>query len=648
MVPTPRDELVAFARALERHVMTEGRAEQTDEIARRSVDELLVKTRSLKPRDSLSCDLYALVMVHLTRVIIAREPRATALDECLTLSIEAVMTAFHASSPPQSPPDAPTTARGFGLVDPAVFLSAFRRVLSSSSAVWVDMGVTIAVCSLVLQRQRRTSSAALSMSQIQELLDACLAGGSDESGARSAVLLQALLVAIERQDDDRATALLRQGVSVDAAAAGAMGALRFWYGVLLARAGRRHAARAQLQLAIRDDVAPALALQLCALLALQDDDVDAATDDLQRCLEASGDDCAAMFNVAMLLKRLPRDLETAATRFQLLEFCERQMQRKPESAEEMATSVEVVGASELQRLLPAARDHVDPLALMREMALAAMDAGAWEDARDQFQRLVRETQMTGEDASDIERQLAYVLLQCNQPEDALAACDRVLDRLVKQNSSAHRRHPAELELLFLKADALLCLEQVPACTTLLETQLQPQIDQALEGDNSHWLRKQHTQLINNLAVVLSCQPEGTTRATALLRDGVRRYPDDHRLAFNLALLLWREQQHDAACTVWFAARGWSLRMTHDDLRAMLDAVEESSHAQDVALAVTMLEEAHALTSHVEDADGDGGLLAQQTRFLDALVLDHWARVQRESPQIATLTAKYVEYLESLE
>ncbi|GLE01946.1 hypothetical protein PINS_up010784 [Pythium insidiosum] len=206
-----------------------------------------------------------------------------------------------------------------------------------------------------------------------------------------------------------------------------------------------------------------------------------------------------------------------------------------------------------------------------------------------------------------------------------------------------------MELLFLKGDALLCVEQLAACVSLLETRLQPLIEQRMQHDrSSDALRSQHVQLLNNLAIAMSCDPDGVARAVTMLRDGVRRYPEDRRLAFNLTLLLWRQQQHDAACTVWFAARGWSLQMTHDDLRGMLDAVEESSRAQDVALAASMLEEPHVLSSHVEDIDGGGSLAPQQMRFLDALVLDHWARVQRESPQIGALTAKYIAFLESLE
>ncbi|GLE01945.1 hypothetical protein PINS_up010783 [Pythium insidiosum] len=295
MAPQSHDGLEAFARALERHATETSRATRDDEIARRSLHELLAKTRSLKPHGASAtpqrCDLYALALVHLTRVAFTREFSASALEACAALAIDAVLTAFHALDPTQSPSlestaAASSAARGAGLVDPFVFLSAFRRVLSASPTptVWTDLGVSIAVCSLVLQRQRSTSSStALSIHEIQELLDVCISVASDTNNgrdARAAYLLQALLVAIERREEDRATALLRQGVAAeqeDASAASA-GPLRFWYAVLLGRTGRHHAARAQLQLAVRDDFfSPTLAFQLSALLALRDDDVDGAT-----------------------------------------------------------------------------------------------------------------------------------------------------------------------------------------------------------------------------------------------------------------------------------------------------------------------------------------------------------------------------------
>lgn len=226
--------------------------------------------------------------------------------------------------------------------------------------------------------------------------------------------------------------------------------------------------------------------------------------------------------------------------------------------------------------------------------------------------------------------------------------------------------PEWLLVLLYKADALLCLERVQECCQFLQQRVEPRIVQLLElrklrvsmeTDESRTdldeLVASHTQVLNNLAVVTACTTrleapdggDGVDAAIGLLRTGIQLYPHALSLTFNLVLLLWRKEQREAACAIWFEARGWSLRMDAADVADDRKALEMVAAAEEAAIAAAASSRPQ-LSEHVRaHDDGEDGVASQQLLYLDALVLNHWGKVQGSRAMQTSM--RYVQYLDSL-
>jgi hypothetical protein len=228
------------------------------------------------------------------------------------------------------------------------------------------------------------------------------------------------------------------------------------------------------------------------------------------------------------------------------------------------------------------------------------------------------------------------LLQCNRPTEALAQCEL-----------ATEEEEEDVWVHFYKADALLCLERVDECAVHLASVIQPLVANRLctQRSSSHdaeELGALHTQLLNNLAVAQVCCGE-IDAAVATLRECSRQYPRDLAVQFNLTLLLWRLGRHDAACALWFQARGWNSQMDVGDMRNQQKALDWVAQVENEALSSAT----HAkIDAHVSDSSNTSGAVDdRQLRSLDALVLHHWGTAQ--DALVAKTAAQYVDFLETL-
>lgn len=217
------------------------------------------------------------------------------------------------------------------------------------------------------------------------------------------------------------------------------------------------------------------------------------------------------------------------------------------------------------------------------------------------------------------------------------------------------KHARTIILIHLyKADALLCLERVEACQHYLKKVVSPLItkhqtmiperrDIKNEASSSGEVARCHIQLLNNLAVATVCC-EGADQGITILRQAIDQYPSSLVLQFNLALLLWRTNQKETACTMWIEARGWNLQTKAEDLPAQEELQRVLALAagdnQTIGSAKSAL-----ISEHVSDSQGQEGVTEHQLVCLDTLVLDYWRNV-RDSAAIEN-SLLYVKYLESL-
>lgn len=231
----------------------------------------------------------------------------------------------------------------------------------------------------------------------------------------------------------------------------------------------------------------------------------------------------------------------------------------------------------------------------------------------------------------------------------------------------------EVSLLLIhlyRADALLSLERVLDCHQYLRETVEPRIRKLLpqpQRQPQHQPSNRskpkltsespteevaacHIQLLNNLAVVTACQDDddtGVDTAIAMLQGGIHLHPQALSLKFNLVLLLWRKQQREAACSIWFEARGWSLHMDARDVGDDQKAIEMVTSAEEAAI----LAAAHPhpqVSEHVRSSianEEDDGVVRQQLLYLDALVLNHWGKIQ--SSRVIETSVGYIQYLDSL-
>lgn len=259
-----------------------------------------------------------------------------------------------------------------------------------------------------------------------------------------------------------------------------------------------------------------------------------------------------------------------------------------------------------------------------------------------------------------------MIAQSNLHSLALETCDRVLAST--RGDSSNRASEALLLIHLYKADALLSFERVLECYHYLKQTVKPLVHKLLSPQHQRFSTKMapatsgspseaaacHIQLINNLAVVTTCQDDDNAvdAAVAMLRDGIHLYPQALSLKFNLVLLLWRKQQKESACSIWFEARGWGLHMDTRDIGDDRKAVEMVANAEEAAILAAASPHSQ-IAQHVRSRDsrGDdeetdnGGVDRQQLLYLDALVLNHWGKIQ-SSREIET-SVNYIQYLDSL-
>ncbi|TMW56981.1 hypothetical protein Poli38472_002906 [Pythium oligandrum] len=519
-----------------------------------------------------------------------------------------------------------TTARQ---ADPTYLRSAFARVLvhrvdgpTDGATLWTHLGV---VLSALWLSTRASTHAVHTESILNDIVHHGANVASLSHQVTWAYFLLAMLHAVRRQDVVQALALMQKAKACELAPSSDRqrrqdGVVSFWYAVLLHKSGLVDAANEQLHVAVRRNHYPVASLRLSALGLLASGDFYEASEALQRCIEMDAMDATSLFNYAMLLKRI----ESVEAAYQMLEY----VVQASEDAHESPVSKTPVRSSlfaqdDLNHLLPTCPTSLSNAAIALEMARTAVEMGSWQEARAHYEEYFASVSNNPE----AEVEFVYVLLQANCPSEALERCQTALSKPPSVQNT---------ELCMLKADALLCLERVEECCQYLKTTVEPLVATASSQDND--LVSKHIQLLNNLAVALVCSGN-SDRAMELLRQGMQQYPGDLCLKFNVVLLLWRVNQQDAACTLWFQARNWSLHMSADDLR------EKQSMIRSIEHGVAGEGFSRRIESHVDDDDGNGSVSQQQLLFVDSLVLQHWGKAQ--GTQAQEMTASFVDYLEAV-
>ncbi|TYZ59594.1 hypothetical protein PybrP1_002324 [[Pythium] brassicae (nom. inval.)] len=560
-------------------------------------------------------------------------------------------------------------------------LNAALDAAASARQQAVVAAVLSRVALVLATRWRRSTPAAL------ELLAAAAAGCAEYRGARSfakwPLFARGALLLADGQRDAQALGCF-QNAAVLAGDDGALtsgverrdGAFHYWFGAALFRNARMGDAAEQLRLALRCGFEPAATLNLAALAHLRGDgDVHAAALALQRALEVDFGASATLYNYAVLLSELRN---TVAQQQMLVYYQEavalgqaaavvgekkrersgapkrRGSEATPSPVATASPSLSWVAEAQANEVFAPNPSRVTDAMVARQLAYAAMATEDYERAKEQFERVLA---LEGAAVQvDERRDYIYVLLQSNLHELALEQSERLLASMPDAAADAG---PEWLPVLLYKADALLCLERVRECRAFLQQSVEPRVAQLLErrtmiGASSvdpDEVAASHTQLLNNLAVVTACtsadDPDGggVDAAIGLLRGGLQLYPRALSLTFNLVLLLWRKQQRDAACAIWFEARAWSLRMDTTDVSDDRRAVEMVAAAEEAAVAAAASSRPQ-ISEHVRGAeDGEGGVASQQLLYLDALVLNHWGKVQNF--RAMQTSVRYVQYLDGL-
>ncbi|POM72037.1 Hypothetical protein PHPALM_11327 [Phytophthora palmivora] len=469
---------------------------------------------------------------------------------------------------------------------------------------------------------------------------------------------------VEKQDFDGAAQCFQTaekcGVDDD-------GVLWYWYAVALIRSGNDGDAVTTLDKCIRANYEPTACLLLQALVNLQAQDFHAAAEQLQRALAIDAAQSRSLFNYALLMERMGN----FEAQQQLLEYVfeSRGNENYGRSSKELksdgATKLPATAKTtdilfnedRLASLLPSRLVCVNAAMVNFHLAVAAMENGCWLESKKHFEEFLNigDFQKPQDIVVEATRDYVYVLLQCKLPSLALSKCEQYLLEHDTNSTNKDSVVVAKLLLHLYKADALLCLERADECYEYLKQTAQPMIQVVMQKSNDtqethsigEEIRSCHTQLLNNLAVVMACC-SGVDSAILLLREGLQQYPDCLAIIFNLVLLLWRKGEEATACSMWFRARGWDLQSKTDESKSTpsvansLDAVA----AYENAAMSTSTFPTTPISEHVQGTfDGEGGVSAQQLVYLDALILNYYRKTR--NAQLVDKSLQYVEYIESL-
>ncbi|KAH9085883.1 hypothetical protein Ae201684P_005581 [Aphanomyces euteiches] len=334
-----------------------------------------------------------------------------------------------------------------------------------------------------------------------------------------------------------------------------------------------------LQKAIAGDVQPVVSLNLHAWFIMQAANasigLDAVTagDSLARAMEMDFDQVLSLFNYAMLLGRQKKWPELQ----QMLQYCLDAVATLPQLTEGISVAMN-------------AQETVSSTIIQAYLARACLRTYNFDTARTLFHRILVTT-------GDVPSSLGpFEVIKSMHPFDILPKADAPQSALDVANAALQRTQP-DPKLLLYKADALLCLEQLQECEWTMQ-----QLDTLLSAQDEPD-QDQHVQLLNNHALALACQGH-TDAAVQKLSECRRRYPSCLHAAFNLTVLLWRENKRDAACALWLEARPSPSKVDESINR----------HSQ-------------SSSSHVASRR-DGGVALKQIAALNRLIESYWSDKQR--------------------
>ncbi|CAH0475027.1 unnamed protein product [Peronospora belbahrii] len=485
----------------------------------------------------------------------------------------------------------------------------------------------------------------------------CLEHESLQDQSKWPQFLLGMVNMVENKDYSEALRCFRNVVDRCDGLADEDGVFCYWQAVALIHNNRAREAVIALNTCIRANYEPVACLSLQALASLQALDFYAGAKQLQRALEIDYMHSRSLFNYALLMERVGN----FEAQQQLLEYVlgpRRDVGGQVEDSKRKQTTDNIDPSSatptlfedvRLVSLFPARLTSVDVSMAHYHLALAAMENGCWLESKKHFEEFLGGMELDKCSCSIVEaaRDYVYVLLQCKLPSLALKKCEQYLLELEGSNTNYADIVPVVTLLLHLyKADALLCLERVVECFEYLDQIVQPKIQGLMQqqiaaaptiDSIAGEIASCHLQLLNNLAVVITCC-SGVDAGLSVLRNGLEQYPDCLAIKFNLVLLLWRKGDKTTACSIWLKARGWNLQ-------AKSDKMHEEIPLNLLTTSPGCQIQAPSISEHVQGKlDGEDGVSAQQLLYLDALISNHWHKTRRLQLAGSLQSVEHLEHL----
>ncbi|KAI9905584.1 hypothetical protein PsorP6_014270 [Peronosclerospora sorghi] len=530
----------------------------------------------------------------------------------------------------------------------SMYSKLWRQLLQSPSPheartagpILTKLGLLLALAWLSYDRNGKLAT-------IKKVLFSCTEGCLAHKATEKLVLwpqfLLGMIHMVEDQDGGAALHCFQTGMENCRDLVDGMGPFCYWHAIGLIHTGRFDDAVAVLDQCLRINYEPVACLSLQALVKVHAQELYAADEHLQRALEMDPTQPSALFDYALLMERM----ENAEAQQQVLEWIvepcttSKSEEKKPVPSSSVHTLFEDV---RLRSCFPSRVETVDLSMVHYHLALAAVENGDWFASKKHFEHVLGPGQLHQSQRTILQAaaDYVYVLLQCDLPSLALQQCEQFL--LQCEENTGRNPKTVDMVLLllhFYKADALLCLERVDECYKYLKEVAEPKLlclreQQRPDPDAiAEEIGACHSQLLNNLAVVLACCSD-IDAGLSLLRDGLETYPDCLAIKFNLVLLLWRKGDKTTACSIWTKARGWNRQAKSGaETPAYLNSAVAARHC-----------EAPFISKHVQgELNGQGGVSAHQLLYLDALIAKcQWKTV---TSKLDECSVQYVEFFESL-
>ncbi|CAI5741457.1 unnamed protein product [Peronospora destructor] len=406
--------------------------------------------------------------------------------------------------------------------------------------------------------------------------DFCLEHESLQDQVKWPQFLLGMVNMVEKQDCSEALRCFRNVVERCGGLADEDGVFFYWHAVALIHNNRIANAVSALDTCIRANYEPFACLSLQALVSLQAQDYYAGAEQIQRALKIDYTHSRSLFNYALLMERMGN----FEAQQQLLEYVldlhrgiggQSEDSKRKQTGDVMSpysATASLFEDARMAPLFPSRLKSVDISKTHFHLALAAMENGSWLESKKYFEKYLGPGELNQSACIALEaaRDYVYVLLQCKLPSLALRKCEQYLLQYEDSNSMESDNAEAEAASLLLhlyKADALLCLERVDECYEYLKLIVQPEIQSVMQrAQNTDSISEEiaacHLQLLNNLAVVITCY-SGVDAGLLVLSDGLEQYPDCLVIKFNLVLLLWRKGDKATACSIWVKAREWDFQ-----------------------------------------------------------------------------------------